>query len=187
MLQVTQIMNNHKVIIATLAIILMLSLLDFNSRLLVSSADSKMNNQEIDSNENAVQILSNEKVQELTTLLAEFDVKKVAQKPKETVKAKVITPKITLMSKAEQEKQSGNLSDLFHGEDKYELIATFNDSIKKFALIQKTHLMTNKTTTIKLYQGEDLVGYQLQNVGFEELLFVKEHRKINLKLFLIKS
>jgi len=176
-------MNKHKSLFLVVLVTFCLCSVDFLSRFLTTEKSTVADSLNINASEDSTRFLRANDEVKIKALLATFDVVDV-KLPKQTKKPMVINkPKINLMSKTLQQQQKGILASLFDGEDKYTLVATFDDSHKKFALISKMHLLSGKTSQIRLYEGDKISDYSLSKVSHDFVEFSLGVRLIKLPLF----
>ena len=180
-------MKNLSLIHYGAIIILLLCSADFAMRL-TPTTDTKNSLPNLGIiNQLDVIFLSQESAAVIQQALDKFDIEPIVVEKKKTTKKKNEKPKISLMSAEKQRLQSGQLSVFFDGEDKYQLIATFYDSKKRFVLLKKEHLPSKKITSIKLLEGEMLAAYKLEKIDRDFIVFSEQKRTIELQLFTKKS
>ena len=174
--------NNFAIVGAGIATVL-ICMLDFLFRLGTEVDTNKA--QELPTVKASVNVafLSGSTEEKIEQLLSKYDVLEKKIEEKNTQPNKPVKPKVILMSADQQNLQSGKLTGLFDGEDEYKLIATFFNSQKRFALLKKTHLPSNKVIQIRVDEGELLSGYRLEKVNTDFILFIKQNREIQLQLF----
>jgi len=173
------------ILLSVFAMTFLLCVVDFSTRL--QPEQKPLQNKEAQSAEQSIQVaFVTPSIQKtLNEQLLPYDVKaKPKTKPKSDKKKKA-GPK--LMSIADQKKQQGVKKALFSGEDKYSLIAIYSDQGKKFALLNKKHLVTGKTEPFRLFEGDKLADYTLANISSNQVEFVEGNRKVALQLFSIRK
>jgi hypothetical protein len=168
-----------------LSLVLLWGAIDFNTRLAISNDSIKELSVDTNNNIVIVKILEQSKVKNLILSLARYDVEEVMDtKPRVKI---VKTKQAVLMTIEEQNKQAGELNNLFDGENKFSLIATFNDSQKKFILLNKLNLVSGKEEQIRLFLGEKLAVYNLNSINHDYVVLSHGQRQIYLKLFIMKN
>lgn len=167
--------------------VLLFCITDFAVRLTPDVATKSVQSVNTDTSKLDVVFLSQQMLSTMQNMLAEFDVKPVEPVVKTPVNKVVAKPKVSLMSKEKQKQQSGSMSFFYDGEDKYQLIATFYDSKKRFVLLQKQHLPSKKITTIKRLEGEKISVYKLDKIHRNFVVLSEQQRTIELQLFTNKS
>ena len=180
-------MNKPVILITSSILVVCACLLDFANRLTVSEQASRDGSLSMVGKGINTSFLEPVAKQRLEKILAKYDVvepKVVVAKPSQP---KATQPKVNLMTKEQQLAQNGILQGLFDGEHKFTLVATFNNSGKKFALIKQKNLLTGQETQIRLFIGESLSSYHLTQVNNNSIEFVQGDRKIHLQLFLTKN
>jgi len=179
-------LTNYKTVLPIGIFIALLCLIDFTVRLMPNADLIKANSSDNEFVNSSITVLSDAQRKKIDDLLALFDVEAVQKNTSKTV-SKVVKPTISLMSKEEQLRQEGELVDLFDGEDKYSLVATFFDGDKRFGVFTKTHLPTGKKSHFRLYENEKVSIYKLTRVSNEFVEFSNGLRKVQMHLFLIKK
>lgn len=178
-------MNRTPVIAGSSLLTLIFCVLHFVVRLPNTNVDNKLPNLDEDANAVHIKILNQKELNELFSYTAEFDVEEpIKVKPaKNTKKNNKKKQPVKIMSLEEQNKQSGELFDLFQGNDKYRLMATFNQNEQHFAVIEKINLLNNQKAQIRLNKNEQLANYKIQHILGDSISLVQGERLIQLNLF----
>lgn len=133
-----------------------------------------------------VALLDEQSKQKIQALLTNFDVEEKAP-AKVAVKKEKPVPQVFIMGQEQQAQQQGSLLDLYDGNHKFQLIATFNDSGQKFALLLQKDLVTGKSEKIRLGMGEKISHYSLTKIDNRAIQVELDGRVIQLQLFQYKQ
>ena len=173
-----------KPLIYVSGILVLVLCVDFYSRVLPSGSESA----ELLAMDSApaipMRLLPDGRKERINSRLSEWDVKQQAPKPVSTQTKPVNEkPKPFIMDAQSQLRQNGDLIDLYDGNNKYKLVATFDDGVP-FALINKHNLVSGKQESIKINKGEALSMYTLAEVTSKNVVLTHEGRVVTLQLFL---
>ena len=124
-------------------------------------------------------IASRNYYQDIAGKLADFDQPQLEN-------SSVVVQKPWEMQVNEQANQQGILDKLYSGEYKYRLMATFNQD-EDFALLLKTHQLTDETSLVKLKSSQNLDQYQVEQIEHNHLTLNAAGRKVTLTVFNVKK
>lgn len=83
-----------------------------------------------------------------------------------------------------QRNQEGELSSLFSGNKKLELKAVISDGNAKYALLKSTNMESGEQEMLRIYEGQSMIRYKLQNLSIANADFISEDGKqVSLKMF----
>lgn len=174
-------------ITAVVVISLLIFSYDFYTRILPEASNTQQSEVASITSQKGAIVLSDNDKQEILSKLGEYDVvKTMSQTNKKTTKNNN-KPKVFIMGMEDQLKQQGVLSDLFAGNDKYKLIATFDDNGAKFALLSKQDLVSGKMEKARVNLGESLANYKLTEIKNKSVQLEQGERVVQLQLFKYKQ
>jgi hypothetical protein len=158
-------------------------LFDFWTRLSPPSEDHNWNKTNQQSQPVALKILAKSQADSIRAAIGQFDV--IAPPPvklKDEPVTKVVVPEV--MSTEQQNKQSGNLDELFDGVNKFTLRATFNDNGQRFALLEKEDQLTRKREKVVLRTDQSIANYTVGKINNTAITLKNGERIVKLQLFL---
>jgi len=128
--------------------------------------------QYVDNNHNSKQLL----IDDLSALYAKYDAEVTIEDVEASISSKG-------MDKEQQLLQHGNLTQLYIGEYKYQLIGTFSTINKNSALLTVNHVISNMIETKEIKRQEKIGDWQVATITKNSIEFVNGQRTVTLQIF----
>lgn len=118
--------------------------------------------------------MTDEEKQDIEVFLKKYDKAKPKPKPQPVVDLR--------MPLEQQNKQAGALGQLYSGDFLYRLSGVFSDN-KRFAALQKEHLVNGSFEVIQLYKDQNLDNYKVMSILADNITLKAGDREIKLYLY----
>ena len=177
---------NIKFIAAVALVSIPVLLGDFNGRFVNPEADAAADQDNNSLPEGSIQFLSDQTRARISAALESFDVVKKVPVRKPTAKIKE-QEKPQIMSVEEQKRQKGQLTDLYAGNSKYKLLATFDNNGQKFAHIIASDMVSGRVSNLRLDVGSKLSEYLVTAIDGNSVQLKQGTRLVSLQLFIYKQ
>jgi len=86
------------------------------------------------------------------------------------------------MTAEQMKSQQGRLDKFFIGDYTYVLSGVFYEQ-SRFAVLLQTNIKTNKVKEIKVYQGENIGEYHINDISEQRIVFSEHDRTVELSIF----
>lgn len=162
---------------------------DFVSRILPGDVATEVKLHSGNQDKLTVAFLIASKRKQIEDELNKWDVvEKQEEAPKKTAsKPQPSRPKPFIMGLEHQKQQQGALMDLFDGNIKYHLVATFNNRGNQYALIFSHDLTSDTKKNVRVELGKNLASYTLTKIHTNFIRLEHQQRVIELQLFNYKQ
>lgn len=176
---------NYKSLVYGIVLALVILIIDVFTRVFISTMPNDLTELSLPS----LNIITENKtkVTDVLTLYSQFDVVKIKQPVKETIKKPVITKKKKLGIGTDKEnQQNGSLTSLYFGENKVTLSGIFS-SDSRFAVVKINKLADKKLLLKKVKKSQKLFDYTVNEINAKSIKLSRNDQVIELKLFKSKS